>query len=281
MANIATYILAPNFSYHPNTSICIGDIVQYPDDPTKPLSSVPDAEISGKTESHFDYDNELSSQNSFSLRGSIWANFLEKATAKIDGGKSDELLTKYTVRRLETVYFKKQPTDTEAAKRIESSNDVSAAINSGLLGKKPVFMITGLKIARGFTVSRLIESQSDAAGKPGAPIADDVEVGMDVSYHHKKGLDQKHRSGQDIVFAYQLHMITHKGWFHKAVDITVYRSPASFLNEEEKGRVDAEPIVVAEVDECILRDSDNELEMEAVSAEDGGKDCRCIMFCQN
>lgn len=90
MSSVKTYILAPNFSYHPKTSICMGSVVQYPDDPTKPLSSVPESGLAGQTESHFDYDNELSNQNSSSLHGSIWANFLEKASVKIGGGKSDD-----------------------------------------------------------------------------------------------------------------------------------------------------------------------------------------------
>lgn len=278
MACVKTYILAPNFSYHPNTSICIGDIVQYPDDPTKPLSSIPESRLVGQTESHFDYDTELSNQNSLCLRGSIWANFLEKASVRIGGGKSDDLLTKYTVRRLETIYFKKQPTDEEAAERVKEKK-VKAAVHSGLVTKSPVFMITGLKIARGFKLSSTVGSDSNAEGKIEVPILDDVGIGADAEYSHGKKAKQKHHTGQDIIFAYQLHIITHKGWLRwsqKEADISVYRAPAAFLNVDKKEEPDWFEIAVA--NESALRNFDRELQMDAVNVTDGDEVCECIMF---
>lgn len=205
---VPTYVLALNFTYHPNTSICMGDIIEYPDDPTKPLSSVPGPELKQMTR-HFDYDHELSNQSNLSLRGSIWANFLEKASVKIGGGTSDELLIKYTIRRLETIYFTKQPTDEEAAQRVQDKK-VRAAINSGLLRKKPVFMITGLKIARGFQLSGNVSSAINANAKFEAPVTPDTGIGANADYSRENKAEGKHRTGHDIIFAYQLHIITHK-----------------------------------------------------------------------
>lgn len=261
----------------------MGDIVQYPDDPTKPLSSVPEPKLIEQTESHFDYDNELSNQNSLSLRGSIWANFLDKASVKIGGGKSDDLLTKYTVRRLETIYFKKQPTDEEAAERVKEKK-VKAAVNSGVLTKNPVFMITGLKIARGFKLLSTVGSKSNVDGKIEAPITEDAGMGADAEYSHEKRAEQKHHTGQDIIFAYQLHMITHKGWlrwFQKDADITVYRAPAAFLNDDKKEEEELDPFEVGVANESALRNFDKELKMEAVSAKDGDEDCVCIVFSED
>lgn len=274
-----TYVLAPNFTYHPNTSICMGDIVEYPDDPIKPLSSVPESELKSITR-HFDYDSELSNQNILSLRGSIWAKFLEKASAKIGGGTSDELLTKYTIRRLETIYFTKQPTDEEAAERVKDKK-VKAAVNAGLLKKKPVFMITGLKVARGFRLSSSISSTTNADTKFEAPVTSDTGMGVDADYSRQKKAEQKHRTEQDIIFAYQLHIITHKrkGWTlaQEDVDITVFKAPAAFLNTDEIGG-EEDSVDVEEATESALRDFDEELKVEAISAKDGEEECLCFVL---
>jgi hypothetical protein len=274
-----TYVLAPNFTYHPDTSICMGDIVEYPDDPTKPLSSVLESGLKQITR-HFDYDNELSNQNILSLRGSIWANFLEKASAKIGGGTSDEVLTKYTIRRLETIYFTKQPTDEEAAERVKEKK-VKAAVNAVLLKKKPVFMITGLKVARGFQLARSVSSTTNADATLEARVTSEMGMGADADYSRQKKAEQKHRTGQDIIFAYQLHIITHKRkgltLAQKDVDIAVYRAPGAFLNKDERGG--EEDLVDMEVaTESALRDFDEELKVEAISAKDGKEDCVCVVF---
>lgn len=270
-----TYVLAPNFTYHPNTSICLGDIVQYPDDPTKPLSTVPESERQPIT-THFDYDNELSNQSILSLRGSIWANFLEKASAKIGGGTSDEILTKYTIRRLETIYFTKQPTDEEAADRVKEKK-VKAAVNAGILMKKPVFMITGLKVARGMQLLSSVGATTNADAKLEVSVTADEGIGADAAYSRGQKAGQKHRAGQDIIFAYQLHSITHR---RKGVDISIFKAPAAFLNNDKKEE-GQDLVVVEKASETVLRDFDEELKVEAISTKDGKGDCTCVWFSED
>ncbi|KAM0259124.1 hypothetical protein ACHAQJ_003495 [Trichoderma viride] len=218
--NDPTYALTPNFTHYPNTSICVADIIQHLHDPTKPLSSVPESELE-KITRHFDYDNELSSQNILSLRSSVWANFLEKASAKIGGGTSDELLTKYkTIQRRETIYFTKQPIDKEAAQHLDEKRVKGQTLN--ILGEKKAV--------------------------------------------------EKHQNGQDIIFAYQLHIITHsrKGQTlaHKDVNINVLRAPGAFLNTDEKGS-EEDLVDVGVATESNFRNFDKELKVEALNAKDG------------
>nr|RBQ96752.1 hypothetical protein FVER53263_20540 [Fusarium verticillioides] len=268
---VATYVLAPNFTYHPNTSICMGDIVEYPDDPTKPLSSVPPANLKPITR-HLDYDFEASTQSTHSLHGSIWATFLQQATAKISGGTSDDLFNKYTALRLETIYFTKQPTDEEAAERVREKA-VKAAVNAGLLMKKPVFMITGLKVARGFQVSSSISSTANAKGEFKAPITSNSGMGADADHSQGKKQEQNHRSRQDIIFAYQLHAIIHKGWSQKHVDITVHKPTAAFLNGDQKKNME-DAVSMEMATEPILHDFDPELKMEIIRTDD----CDFVVF---
>ncbi|RSM14718.1 hypothetical protein CDV31_005300 [Fusarium ambrosium] len=256
MATVKTYILAPNFTYHVGTSICMGDIIQDPNDPTKPLSSPPDSSTSD-TESHLDYDATLSKQKTRSLNGSIWAKFLETMDASIGGGVSDDVLDKYTMDRLETIYFKKQPTDEEATERIKDKK-VKAAVNSGLLES-------------GKTSKR----EGNATFQ--VPVTSEVAIGTDVSLSSTGDTQQSYSSGQDIIFAYQLHVIAHRGWRRRDVDIRVHKPKAAFLNEG-KEVVEEEPAETSHAREEDIRAFDEEMPVDVLTATDGDEPCVCIVF---
>ncbi|KAF7161736.1 hypothetical protein CNMCM5623_007223 [Aspergillus felis] len=268
-----TYVLSPNFSYHPNTSICMGDIILDPTDPTKPLSSPSSL---AATESHIDYDVHLSKHKSRSLHGSIWAKFLEVADAKLGGGASSNVLTKYTMDRLETVYFRKQPTDDEAAERAKDKR-VQAAINSGLLGKRPVYMITGLKIARGFRLRSQDASSMEGEIGGGGQVVPEASIGGGVDFSDANDTKQSYRAGSDIVFAYQLHIIAHKGWRQKRVDISVYKAKAAFLNEEEI-TLEEEEVETSAADLEGLCAFDEEAPVQVLTAMEGDETYTCIVF---
>ncbi|KAF4448159.1 hypothetical protein F53441_8394 [Fusarium austroafricanum] len=261
---------SPNFTYHVNTSICMGDIIQDPSDPTKPLSSQPES-MCLETESHIDYDNTLSKTTSSSLHGSIWAKFLETVNANVGGGVSNELINKYTMDRLETIYYKKQPTDEEAAERVKHPK-VKAATKSGYIGKSPVYMITGLKVARGFRVESGKTSTKEGNAGLQAPVTSEVDLGAEVSISRTDDTEESYRSGQDIIFAYQLHVISHKGWRQKETDIRVHKSKAAFLHEHKEG-VEEEPMEIQHATEDDVREFDDEMPVEVLVASDGEEPC--------
>lgn len=275
MAATKTYILSPNFTFHPNTSICMGDIIQDPSDPTKPLSSLSDLDPLD-TESHLDYDAKLSKYKSHSLQGSIWASFLQTANAKVGGGVSGDVLDKYSMDRLETIYFKKQPTDEEAAERVKHGK-VKTVMNAGIFGKSPVYMITGLKVARGFKLDSGGSSHKTANTSFEATASSDVSLGTKISAGGTDDVQQSYSSGQDIIFAYQLHIITYRGWRNRTVDITTYKPQAAFLNEEN--RVEQEGLVETNATtEEDIRAFDDEMPVEVLSVLDGDEPCACVVF---
>jgi hypothetical protein len=71
--------------------------------------------------------------------------------------------------------------------------------------------------------------------------------------------------------------ITHKGWRQDDVDITVYKAPAAFLNDDRKGG-EQDSVEVGVATESTLCDFDKELQVQAISAKDGDEDCVCIVF---
>jgi hypothetical protein len=300
MAAIKTYLLAPNFTYHPNTSICMGDIILDPADPTKPLSSLPlDTNNNSnnplyKTESHLDHDATLTRSTAAHLHGSVFAKFLQTAHARLGGAAGSDALDEYTIDRLETVYFRKQPTDAEGARRVREDAAVRAAVNSGggvFGGKRAVYMVTGLKIARGFRVvsgrTRGVRAGGEVGGRGmGMGVAGGgVEVGVEVGGGREEDVQLALRAGQDIVFAYQLHAIAHKGWRRRVVDVDVYKPKAAFLSEEGEGSGrggagagEEESVEMMLADEEGVLAFDDEMPMDTSSAVDGDGMCVCIAF---
>jgi hypothetical protein len=303
MGAIKTYLLAPNFTYHPNTSICMGDIILDPADPTKPLSSLPlDTTTNDptnplyKTESHLDHDATFTRSKATHLQGSVFAKFLQTAHARLGGASGSDALDAYEIDRLETVYFRKQPTDAEGARRVREDPAVRAAVNSGggvFGGKRAVYMVTGLKIARGFRVVSGRKRGVRGGGEVGVKgmglgmgmdmMGGGVEVGAEVSAGREEDVQLALRAGQDIVFAYQLHVIAHKGWRRRAVDVGVYKPKAAFLSEDGEGSGVAGAGEEDRVEMMLAGEEgvlafDDEMPMETSPAVDGDGMCVCIVF---
>ncbi|GIJ91232.1 hypothetical protein Asppvi_010197 [Aspergillus pseudoviridinutans] len=234
----------------------MGDIILDPTDPTKALSSPSSL---AATESHIDYDVHLSKHKSRSLHGSIWAKFLEVADAKLGGGASSNVLAKYTMDRLETVYFRKQPTDDEAAERAKDKR-VQAAINSGILGKRPVYMITGLKIARGFRLRSQDASSMEGEIGGGGQVVPEASIGGGVDFSDMNDTKQSYRMAAE-----------------EGVDISVYKAKAAFLNEKEI-RLEEEAVETSAADQEGLCAFDEEAPVQVLTARGGDETCTCIVF---
>jgi hypothetical protein len=97
---------------------------------------------------------------------------------------------------------------------------------------KPVFMITGVKIAKGFHLS------SEGAAKFGGQLGVTATTGglPSAGGEGKFGVDKAQTyafSTDNVVFAYQLLKLAPKGWGEKrAVYGTEYQSTAAFLGDD-------------------------------------------------
>lgn len=273
---LKTYLLAPNFTLEPDGPIRIGNIVADPFCPTKPLSTPLKPPI---TAIHTNFECSFSRDNNKSLHGSVWAQFLQTANANISGGVSRATLSEYTIDSLETIRIKEDPSDEEAAERVKESK-VQAAIKAGLSGAAPVYMITGLKVAKGFRLNKSVTSTREANIGASFPITAEVGAGTDISALRAKVTSESSRSGNDIIFAYQLHVIARKGWWHKRVEIDVYAPKSAFLNNEERA-VKEEEVTAKSTTHLRLLEVAEENEHDSVKtleALDGDEACICIAF---
>ncbi|RSM08256.1 hypothetical protein CDV31_008264 [Fusarium ambrosium] len=205
---LKTYLLAPNFTLEPDGPIRIGNIIADPFRPTKPLSSPLEPPL---TATHTDFECSFTRERSKSLNGSVWAQFLQTASAKVGSGVSKALLSEYTMDSLETTRLKQDLSDEEADLRAREPM-VKAAIESGLSGTAPVYMITGLKIAKGFRLNKSATSTREGNVSAGIPITEEVGAGADFSASSSRSTGESLRASSDIIFTYQLHVIAQKGW---------------------------------------------------------------------
>ena len=272
---LKTYLLAPNFTLEPDGPIRIGRIIADPFRPTKSLS-IPQTEPT--TATHTDFDSSYSRENSHALHGSIWAQFLQTASANVSAGISKDVLTQYTMDSLETIRIKEDPTDKEAAE-LANHPEVQAAINAGILGSAPVYMITGIKVAKGFRLTTQVARTREAQVGANAPITEDVGVGAEVGISRTVAVEDTLRSGSDIIFAYQLHIIAQKRWWRRKVSVDVYAPSSAFLSDEHEAV--EEEVAVNNITSEQLMNSAEENEDDSVKAMkvlEGEEAYVCISF---
>lgn len=231
-----TYILAPNFQYKPSGPIQLGNIIADPFRPTKPLSTLPEDETDNKPaiESVLEYDHEIAREEGRAVGISFWTHFLAHIGADVDLTRGRDTLQQYSIAQLETRYLRDEPLDDDAdlARRLREPR-VQAAVNAGLFGRRPVYLVTGLKIARGFSLHTQLRRSVGSGIGAEAPVVSLVSTGVRVGSERRDGFTNSFTAGDEaIVFAYQLHKIRPPGRKQGAV-VDVFRSEAAFLHDDD------------------------------------------------
>ena len=62
-----------------------------------------------------------------------------------------------------------------------------------------------------------------------------VSVGAEVGGSRRREVEHSSKSGVDIIFAYQLHVIAEKGWRKKNLEVRTYKGKHAFLGEQTPG----------------------------------------------
>ncbi|KAI9147009.1 Major intracellular serine protease [Paramyrothecium foliicola] len=211
------YFEAPNFSINPSSDIAprLGSIFSDLETLTGPLNqhdhlSIPSNLINNSADLGF---NEMRGQG---LEGAMG---LTAEVAQGIGGSGSFIYSfardrnvVYNCERLETLEFK--PDDAFASECILASQNVQSFLANSFVGRKRVYMVTGLKIATGFSRTVTAEKSHGPSLRimadftpMGAPVQAGPEVGLEFANSriigHEKTLNK-------IVFAYQVICIKQK-----------------------------------------------------------------------
>lgn len=253
MAILKTYLFAPNFTTHLDANIQLGTIIANPFRPSKWIMKIP---LDIETDTHIEYERSVSPGVSASVHANMFAKFLETASANIGLQSDKSILDHYTMNTLETISYKRDITDDEAAEIVNNNTDIQYVMKNSVLGPAPVYIVTGLKIAKGFHLtSELTKSKGFSAGA-NIPIADQVSAGADLNVSQGKTFSEQSSTTQPIVFAYQLHAVAKRGWWkNRRVDIDVYTPRAAALGSDNRRTQDTVKVAEATaeiVDEALV-----------------------------
>jgi len=274
-----TYLLAPNWNFRPGGPIALGNIVVDPFKPHRVLSK-PKSENPPPTETATDKNWRLHLGTDRNANGSMWAKFLENISFNIGTNHEKSSITDYTMESLDTVYFRNDPSIDEINERVKDQN-LRKLMRLDSLLSKPVYMVSGIKIARGFELSTEVSTRHSGNAEASGTVAPEVSVGAKVDVSMGNIRRDGFQSGNDIVFAYQLLKIVPKGWREKILELKEYQSKAAFLGDkyqEEDAEVAVESNYATATDFAeIGRGKAGFAELKLI---DEGKEFVCIAFKQ-
>lgn len=239
-----TYILAPNFRIKPSSgAIALGSIIADPLRAHRSLTTVEDDRLATgypRIEKFSEYERNITRSESGELSMAVWAQFVQTISAKVSGSHGTTHESNYSMETLETAYFITDPKLEEIESRINVPR-IKAIVNPGWLPsqRKPVYMVTGVMVAKGFTANRQRNKEHSGEFEVGVNVPTaGLDVGDNAVRSHNVGDSESWKAGDDIVFAYQLLKIEVKGWKGTRVEYDELRHKAAFLgNEDDDGDV--------------------------------------------
>ncbi|KAJ4322667.1 hypothetical protein N0V84_004692 [Fusarium piperis] len=235
-----TWFLPPDFTFTPDGPLQLGAVITHPGRPTNVLASprtdpsIQLPEIQIIAEKNHSHSNEISRTGGVSL----FAKFVEFASGSVSYEASRRNLIQYgnvdhEVRSLVAPFSKDFLTS------LISLDSVKEHAASGLLGKKPVYLVSGLRVTNDpFTVTKEKGSGNKAeisASGPTGPIP--VEVGGGLSGGVERTKADSYETAPGIVFAYRLHVIRPRGSGRSQSEM-FSSSSALFTGREELGALE-------------------------------------------
>ncbi|KAK2590081.1 hypothetical protein QQS21_012242 [Conoideocrella luteorostrata] len=235
MAATRTYFLAPNFEHKPSSSpIQLGVLLADPLKPTKPLST-PSSPPGFDSIVQTSYAISRTSGNT--VNAGVQANFLSFAGTSVNSANNVHVLQSFDIDMLETRRLKCEPQDDDddLLARLQEPK-VQAAIRGGLYRARPIYMISGLKIARGLSVQR--EESKSTGGSVGGtvPIVEGISAGAEIGGEKRFGTSSTFKVApeEEIIFAYQVHKIRPKSRKVIKASVNVYEASYAFLHGEDE-----------------------------------------------
>ena len=208
-SSVKTYWPVPNADTPPppDGPIAIGTIIPDPKNPARSLNKANRVPIPADSVLHsHKNDYHLTREESRQGQGGLWASFLESivgVTGDAQVKRSENTIERISCRLLETQAF--QPDDTYIYVSLQDS-DVQEYLDVSWF-ESPVYMITGLKIARGVSAETVQEVEYKVKGKTSvnvAPAGVPGTAGPSGEWVSKSRETAGFTGSSDFVWAYRL-----------------------------------------------------------------------------
>jgi len=208
-----TNLSAPNCDFAPHDIITLGSLITDPWKPHQRLNKasiipIPTSDIRTSYQEDWHATNTDATKNKLA----IWTGFVQMITgvggdvsASVDKQKSSD----YHFDRLETAYF--FPDEEYITKSVREQS-VQRYIKASMR-QKPVYMISGVKIAKGASLSRSTYSEragNAKIGVDGTAVGIPVSLGPEATTSRKQEQTVSFGHSSDFVFAYRVIKIKSK-----------------------------------------------------------------------
>ncbi|OAL38926.1 hypothetical protein AYO20_01677 [Fonsecaea nubica] len=213
-ARIKSYFLAPNWDYQRDGPLALGNIISDPTDPVFTRLSGFDA--AANVEIYHNAPEAWSHVESEMRAGrlGLFARFAEicglGAAAEVSHASHQR--RGYDMESIQTSYF--VPTAEYLLQRLRDPHVRLWLEARGLFQSRSLYLITGVKIARGLVRYDTTAKKGGAQGEVDVdttPIGVPVHVGVNGEYVSGASAATFARSTTEVVFGYQLRKITEKG----------------------------------------------------------------------
>jgi len=273
-----TWFLPPDFTFAADGPLQLGTVIAHPKKPTLVLTTLssPDCGITLPKTSILTETNHVHDKSHAKSNGvSIWMQFLAIASASVKTDVGNSASLSYSAVDHEIRSFA-EPLTAETALKIAALPVVQQQMASGVFGKRAVYVISGVRIAKtSFTVKKetganyTVELSGSGPPTPG-PVP--LELGASVTHHQESTVTDSYETAQGIVFAYRVHVIRYK---RAGVETELFQSRGAFMTGSERADDEGQPIVVEGTKEELDEDLEEESNYKKTSI---GDDDVCISF---
>ncbi|KAH7153362.1 hypothetical protein EDB81DRAFT_791250 [Dactylonectria macrodidyma] len=205
-----TYLLSPNWTFRPGGKIAIGNVIV---DPLQPHRAIikPDPQNPMPIETATERNWQLSIKNNRKLDLSLWATFAENIGVKFGTTQAHIKDEQYRMASLDTESLQDDPSD-EYIKALCNGPKVKEYMRLDSLLCKPIYIVTGLKIAKGFSLTATNDQSVNFTVKAGLEHVTGSALAAGTGSQLSSHVSAHFESDNDIIFAYQLMVIKPKGW---------------------------------------------------------------------
>ncbi|EHK21511.1 uncharacterized protein TRIVIDRAFT_222955 [Trichoderma virens Gv29-8] len=277
------WFFPPSFNFLPDGEVSLGSIIPHPSRPTLSLASLDSEshpEIALPKINTFTESDHLHSQNkSTSLTTQTFLKLVSLALQVGNVHASRFTKTTYGSIDLETRAFGSGMSE-DTLKAIVGLARVKKHIDGGMFGKRPVYIISGLRIAKdSFQVtSESGSTNSTSAGVSTSTVTGPPPVtgGGNVTSNREQGKNDSYKSAPGVVFAYRLHVIRVKG--DGDIEAELFSHRTAFLTGEGEDEDSEEEWEYGEVSKnVLLEDLEIDPDFNEYSMGEEGQES-CIAF---
>lgn len=260
----STFLMAPSFDFPIDGSIQLGNLLVDPFTPHRPLVTLAPGKLPETIES-LQENRNITSKEVQHARFSMWLKALQLVDGRTGVETGQRMTTNFKMNAIRTLFLKTDPDDEDIRELLDAPK-VQSAMRS-TFWSRPVFLISGLKVAEGFSLRSETGTRRNADARLSAAATCEVSLGMDTGISAEMDEFNSFQSGQDIVVAYQLLKISRK---RRDLAIKEYRPKAGFLGDEDRGPQLSEEFEVTTVTEEDLANVDEDVVLENVIADEDG-----------